>query len=195
MEWDIHRSFAEVVFWEDGRLRHHGRVDMTRSGLEGYGRSLNSTDEVVVEATGNAMAVVRVLSPFLGRVIVANPMQVKAISPMPGSKPKDRWRCSGAASRQRLSAGGLGSRRPASPSRRPAQSGRAAPHAREERGAWHTAGARRAEVPACRSVQQSRPCLAPWLEWQVLPDDERAAIARHIREIDRLAEDLAILMS
>nr|WP_198031482.1 hypothetical protein [Mesorhizobium sp. LSJC277A00] len=37
-------------------------------------------DEVVVEATGNAMAVVRVLSPFVGRVIVANPMQVKAIA-------------------------------------------------------------------------------------------------------------------
>lgn len=22
---DIHRTFAEVVVWEDGRLRHHGR--------------------------------------------------------------------------------------------------------------------------------------------------------------------------
>ena len=29
---DIHRTFAEVVVWEDGRLRPHGRVDMTRSG-------------------------------------------------------------------------------------------------------------------------------------------------------------------
>ncbi len=77
---DIHRTFAEVVFWEDGRLRHHGRVDMTRSGLEGFGRSLRNEYEVVVEATGNAMSVVRVLSPFVGRVIVANPMQVKAIA-------------------------------------------------------------------------------------------------------------------
>lgn len=83
---DIHRNFAEVVVWEDGRLRHHGRVDMTRSGLEGFGRSLRRTDEIVVEATGNAMAVVRVLSPYVGRVIVANPMQVKAM-PMPGSRP------------------------------------------------------------------------------------------------------------
>ncbi|MER9345355.1 hypothetical protein NKI41_32465 [Mesorhizobium sp. M0601] len=62
---DIHRTFAEVVFWEDGRLRHHGWIDMTRSGLEGFGRSLVATDKVVVEATGNAMAVVRVLSPFV----------------------------------------------------------------------------------------------------------------------------------
>ena len=74
---DIHRTFAEVVFWEDGGLRHHGRVDMSRSGLEGFGRSLSADDEIVVEATGNAMAVVRLLSPFVGRVIVANPDQCR----------------------------------------------------------------------------------------------------------------------
>jgi hypothetical protein len=34
---DIHRTFAEVVFWEAGQLRHTGRVDMTRAGLEGLG--------------------------------------------------------------------------------------------------------------------------------------------------------------
>src|SRR4051794_37654351 len=81
---DIHRTFAEVVFWEDGRLRPAGRVDMTRSGLEGFGRTLTKADEVVVEATGNAMAVVRavvrVLGPYVARVIVANPLQVKAIA-------------------------------------------------------------------------------------------------------------------
>src|SRR5690242_3006928 len=77
---DIHRTFAEVVFWEDGRLRPHGRVDMTRSGLEGFARGLTEEDEVVVEATGNAMAVVRVLSPHVARVIVANPLQVRAIA-------------------------------------------------------------------------------------------------------------------
>jgi transposase len=77
---DVHRTFAEVVVWENGRLRRLGRVDMTRSGLEGFGRTLASTDEVVVEATGNAMAVVRVLSAYVARVIMANPLQVKAIA-------------------------------------------------------------------------------------------------------------------
>jgi hypothetical protein len=77
---DIHRVFAEVVFWEDGRLRPAGRVDMTRSALEDFGRNLTKEDEVVVEATGNAMAVVRVLTPYVARVIVANPTQVKAIA-------------------------------------------------------------------------------------------------------------------
>jgi hypothetical protein len=77
---DIHRTFAEVVFWEDGKLRPGGRVSMTRAGLEGFGRSVGKEDEVVIEATGNAMAVVRVLSPYVARVIVANPLQVKAIA-------------------------------------------------------------------------------------------------------------------
>ena len=77
---DIHRTFAEVVFWENGKLRPAGRVTMTRSGLEGFGRSLGKEDEVVIEATGNAMAVVRMLSPYVARVIVANPLQVEAIA-------------------------------------------------------------------------------------------------------------------
>jgi transposase len=77
---DVHRTFAEVVFWEDGRLRPTGLVDMTRSGLEGFGWTLAQTDEVVVEATGNAMAVARVLSPYVARVIMANPLQVRAIA-------------------------------------------------------------------------------------------------------------------
>jgi transposase len=77
---DIHQTFAEVVFWEEGKLRPAGRVSMTQAGLEAFGRSLGKEDEVVIEATGNAMAVVRVLSPYVRRVIVANPLQVKAIA-------------------------------------------------------------------------------------------------------------------
>ena len=77
---DIHRTFGEVVFWEGGKLRHGGRVDMTRTALEGFGKSLLATDEVVIEATGNCMAVSRVLSPIVKRVVIANPLQVKAIA-------------------------------------------------------------------------------------------------------------------
>ena len=32
-----------------------------------------------------------------------------------------------------------------------------------------------------------------WLARQVVPDDERAAIERHLRELDRLSEDLGVL--
>jgi len=77
---DIHRTFGEVVIWENGLTRHEGRVEMTRTALEGFGRQLKKTDEVVIEATGNCMAVSRVLSPHVKRVVIANPLQVKAIA-------------------------------------------------------------------------------------------------------------------
>ena len=84
----IHRTVAAVVFWEDGRLRRHGRVDLTRSGLEGFGRSLTKADEVVVEATGNAMALVRVLGPYVASVIVANHRAPRrSIDPRSGRRP------------------------------------------------------------------------------------------------------------
>ncbi|MGY3333889.1 hypothetical protein ACVILI_006966 [Mesorhizobium sp. USDA 4775] len=56
---------------------------MTRTALEGFGKILLATDEVVIEATGNCMAVSRVLSPFVKRVVIANPLQVKAIAHAP----------------------------------------------------------------------------------------------------------------
>jgi transposase len=48
-------------------------------------------------------------------------------------------------------------------------------------------------VPRCPHADLFNGPGRAWLAQQVLPDDERAAIARHIREIDRLAEDLAAL--
>ncbi|MCP1975843.1 hypothetical protein J2R87_009650 [Bradyrhizobium elkanii] len=77
---DVHRTFGEVVFWENGRLRHAGRIDMTRTALEGFGKTLLASDEVVLKATGNSIAVSRVLAPFVARVIIANALQVKAIA-------------------------------------------------------------------------------------------------------------------
>ena len=76
----ILKDNPEVVVWEDGRLRHAGRIDMTRSGLEGFARTLRADDEVVIEPTGNAMAVSHLLRPHVARVVIANPLQVKAIA-------------------------------------------------------------------------------------------------------------------
>src|SRR4249919_1053055 len=89
---DIHRTFGEVVFWEDGRLRRAGRIDMTRTALEGFGKSLLTSDEVVIEATANSMGVSRVLEPFVARVIIANPLQVKAIAQAARQDRQDRRR-------------------------------------------------------------------------------------------------------
>ncbi|SEO07843.1 Transposase [Gemmobacter aquatilis] len=77
---DIHRVFAEAVVLEDGTARRLGRVDMTREKLSAFAVTLLPTDHVVVEATGNAAAVVEILTPQVARVVVANPLQVHLIA-------------------------------------------------------------------------------------------------------------------
>lgn len=190
---DVHRTFAEVVIWEDGRLRPAGRVDMTCSGLEGFGRTLARTDEVVVEATGNAMAVVRVLSPYVARVIMANPLQVRAIA-------------HAQIKTDRIDAGVLAQLRAANflpevwlPD--PATERLRRLVARRNQVVRH--GTRiKNEVHAILHAHLIPPCPhadlfgglgRAWLGKQELPEDEVAAIARHLRELDRLGEDLAVL--
>ena len=56
-------------YLEDGKLQRTGKVDMTRTALEGFGKKLRPDDEVVIEATGRCMAVSGVLSPFVAMVI------------------------------------------------------------------------------------------------------------------------------
>src|SRR5918993_103810 len=77
---DIHRVFAEAVMLEDGTVRRLGRVGMTRDHLATFARTLTHDDHVVVEATGNASAVAEVIRPHVGRVVVANPRQVRLIA-------------------------------------------------------------------------------------------------------------------
>lgn len=190
---DVHRTFAEAVFWEDGRLRPAGRVEMTRSGLEGFGRTLDKADEVVVEATGNAMAVVRVLSPYVARVIMANPLQVRAIA-------------HARIKTDKIDAGVLAQLRAADflpevwlPD--PATERLRRLVARRNQVVRHRTRIKN-EVHAILHAHLIPPCPhadlfgglgRTWLEKQELPEDEVAAIARHLRELDRLGEDLVVL--
>jgi transposase len=77
---DIHRSFAQVATFEDGRVIQEGRVELVRERLLKFARSLKNDDEVVIEATGNSAAVERLLRPYVRRVVVANSRLVKAIA-------------------------------------------------------------------------------------------------------------------
>ena len=190
---DIHRTFAEVVFWEEGKLRPAGRVSMTRAGLEGFGRSLSTTDEVVIEATGNAMAVVRVLSPYVARVIVANPLQVKAIAHAHVKTDK-------------IDAGVLASLRAADflpeiwlPDvdterlrRLVARRNQVVRHRTRIKNEVHAIPHAHL-IPPCPHADLFGRLGRIWLSPQVMPDDERTAIERHLRELDRLGEDLGVL--
>jgi len=48
-------------------------------------------------------------------------------------------------------------------------------------------------IPPCPHADLFGRLGRAWLGRQVLPEDETAAIVRHLRELDRLGEDLAVL--
>jgi len=55
-------------------------VDLVRDRRFGFAASLRKDDEIVIEATGNIVAVERLLRPYVKRVVVANSRLVKAIA-------------------------------------------------------------------------------------------------------------------
>jgi transposase len=74
---DVHRDFCEVAIAEGGQVRLAGRVETTPTRLELFAQSLGADDQVVLEATGNALAIARVVKPHVARVVLANPKAVK----------------------------------------------------------------------------------------------------------------------
>lgn len=190
---DIHRTFGEVVIWENGLTRHEGRVDMTRTALEGFGRQLLKTDEVVIEATGNCMAVSRVLTPYVKRVVIANPLQVKAIAHAHVKTDKvdaatlaslhaagylpEIWTPDAVTERMR---------------RLVARRYQVVRHRTRIKNEVH-AILHAHLIPKCPHADLFNKRGREWLTRQPVPEDERVAITRHIRELDRLGEDLAIL--
>src|SRR5207244_8213344 len=75
---DVHRDFCEIAVAEGGRVRRAGRVQTAPATLELFAQSLARDDQVVLEATGNALAIARIIEPHVGRVVLANPKAVKS---------------------------------------------------------------------------------------------------------------------
>ena len=99
---DVHRDFCEVAISEKGQLRSAGRVPSTPQDLELLAASLAPDDEVALEATGNALAIARILEPHVTRVVVASARELHAIS---GAKAKTDRR--DARTLAKLLAGGM----------------------------------------------------------------------------------------
>jgi hypothetical protein len=89
---DVHRDFCEVAICERGRARSIGRIASTRDALELFAASLAPDDRVVLESTGNALAIATILRGHVADVVLANPMQVRAISHAKVKKTRARWR-------------------------------------------------------------------------------------------------------
>lgn len=187
---DLSRAFAELVSWEDGRVRRLGRVDMRRDLLEAWARKLKPDDVVVIEATGNAAAAVEVMSPYAGKVVVANPKQVRLIA---HARIKTDKIDAGVLA-QLYASGFL-------PEVWMPDAATAALRRQVTRRNQIVRQRSRLKniiqsilhahlVPACPHVDLLGQRGRAWLSAQIVPADERLAIERHIREIDRLGEDL-----
>ncbi len=77
---DVHQSFCEVAIRERGRTRSSGRIRTDRAALELFAQSLDPSDQVVLEASGPALEIARIIAPHVARVVVANVSEVRAIS-------------------------------------------------------------------------------------------------------------------
>ena len=135
----------------------------------------------------------RVLSPYVARVIVANPLQVKAIAHAHVKTDK-------------IDAGVLASLRAADflpeiwlPDaeterlrRLVARRNQVVRHRTQIKNEVH-AILHAHLIPPCPHADLFGRLGRSWLTRQVMPDDERGAIERHLRELDRLGEDLGVL--
>jgi transposase len=70
---DVHRDFCEVAIVEAGEVRSAGRIETTPASLELFAQSLGASDRVVLEVTGNAWEIARILEPHVGEVLVVHP--------------------------------------------------------------------------------------------------------------------------
>ena len=76
---DVRPDFWEIAISEGSKARSVGRVNSTPEALTTLGNSLAPQDKVILESTGNALEVARILEPFVSEVVIANPMHVRAI--------------------------------------------------------------------------------------------------------------------
>ena len=132
---DVHRTFAVVAVLENGQLRIRRRVELTREAVLAFGRTLRPDDEVVIEATGNTGHDRASPAPLRWRVVIANPLQVRAIAQAKVKTDKIDAARLGQAACQRLSARGLDAGRgdrDAAAAGRSAHPGRAADDPGEE---------------------------------------------------------------
>jgi transposase len=70
---DVHRDFCEVAIVEAGEVRSAGRIETTPATLELFAQSLCASDRIVLEVTGNAWEIARMLEPHVGEVLVVHP--------------------------------------------------------------------------------------------------------------------------
>jgi transposase len=79
--FDVHKNFIQVCELSgDGKRRRDFRIEASAEAIEAFAKTLQRTDAVVLEATFHTWAIHSILSRYVERVAIANPIQVKAIA-------------------------------------------------------------------------------------------------------------------
>src|SRR4051812_11819007 len=77
---DVHRDFCEVAIWDAGEVSQAPRVPTSPEQLRDFALRLCPTDRVAMEATGNALAIARIIAPHVAAVEIVNTRRLRAIS-------------------------------------------------------------------------------------------------------------------
>jgi transposase len=78
---DVHKTFIQVCEVDlDGKRLREFRVGASASEIEAFARTLKKSDLVALEATFHTWAIHDILRRYAGQVVVANPLEVKAIA-------------------------------------------------------------------------------------------------------------------
>ena len=190
---DIHRVFAEAVMLDGGGVTRLGRVGMTREHLEAFACKLTHDDHVVVEATGNAAAVAEVIAPHVGRVVIANPRQVRLIA-----EARIKTDVIDATVLARLYAAGFLPEVWVADARTQAMRRQVTRRVQivRQRARLKTliqSILHAHLVPPCPHADLLGVKGRSWLLSQTLPPDEIEAMQRHLREHERLTDDLRVV--
>lgn len=193
MGLDIHRVFAEALAVSGTKVERLGRIGMTRVHLAAFGRTLTPDDHVIIEATGNATAVAEVLTEHVGRVVIANPRQVRLIA-----EARIKTDVIDATVLARLYASGLLPEvwipdQPTLALRRQVTRRNQIVRQRARLKTILQSILHAHLIPPCPHADLLGPKGRAWLLSRELPEDERDAIERHVRERDRLSEDLRVI--
>jgi transposase len=78
---DVHKDFIQVcALSPDGRQREDTRIGADEEALQAFGARLGWDDQVILEATFHTWAIHSILRRHVETVVVANPLEVKAIA-------------------------------------------------------------------------------------------------------------------
>ena len=192
---DVHPYFCEVAIVEGGRVRRAGRVATEPAVLTLFAESLGADDEVVLEATANALAIAQLIEPHVARVVLANPKAVKAATGLRAKTDKID-----AATLAKLLAGGFlpdvwtPDEQTRVRRRLIARRGQLVRHRTREKNQVH-AILQRNLAPRPPMTDLFGVKGRQWLAEQVesLPEDEQAMACACLRQVDFLDEEIALI--